>query len=62
LSFLEIAELATLEQSQLLFIPYCFLPVFVWVFEEAHQMNVIEQVNFAKTNQIRECPLTFELL
>jgi hypothetical protein len=36
-----------------------FLPVLFWVLEEAIDVDVVEQMYFAKTNQIRESPLAF---
>jgi len=38
------------------------LPVFFRVFQESHQINIVKEVDFAKTHQIGKCPIAFEPL
>ena len=37
-------------------------PVFLWIFKEFHQMNVVEQVKCTEAGKIWKCPFTLDFL
>jgi hypothetical protein len=49
-------------KGQLLAIVSVNNPVFFWIFQKFHQIDIVEQMDFAKTNQIGKRPMPLKPL